>query len=138
MFKLFFTLLISGTLFFSGCKKYEEGPSFTLRSPKGRITNEWTLVKVLNNGVEQSLSGATITANIKKDDTYIYTYSFSGITVGSTGKWKFSDDNEQVYLTDDIDPTEIDTITIIKLTSKELWAKEVDGSNTYEEHYEAK
>ncbi|MFM2225066.1 MAG: hypothetical protein RJA07_1268 [Bacteroidota bacterium] len=31
----------------SGCKKYPEGPSFSLRTKKARITNTWTLEKYL-------------------------------------------------------------------------------------------
>lgn len=51
MKKLFFILLLIASLA-GACKKYDEGPMFSLRSAYGRFANTHILVKYLVNGVD--------------------------------------------------------------------------------------
>ncbi|MDD4149431.1 MAG: hypothetical protein PHE33_05325 [Bacteroidales bacterium] len=53
---LIFTVLVLMGMGFNSCKKYEEGPSFTLLTATNRITGTWELK-------ETSLNGAVININ---------------------------------------------------------------------------
>lgn len=123
--------IISGT-FLSSCSKYEEGPALSLRTKKGRITNNWKLVKYISNGVDVPLGTTTITIDIKKDDTYSMSYG----SYTEVGTWAFSSSKEEVTFTGNASST-ADKHTIIKLKGKEFWTKQVDGTDTDEYHYEA-
>lgn len=51
-----FILMLVVSFVFTGCKKYEEGPSFTLRSVKNRLTNgNWELENLTIGGVDSTL-----------------------------------------------------------------------------------
>lgn len=122
------------TLMFSSCGKYEEGPSISLRSKKARVAGDWVFEKQIVNGVEVPLTGVSdLVITYEKDGKGKYTSG--GVTVEF--EWKFSDDNEKM-LSKFPTETEWDESTILRLTNKEMWSKEVDGSNTTEYHLKAK
>ena len=84
----FFISAIIITLFFSGCKKYEEGPGFTLRSVKNRLTNgDWELEKLTVGGIDSTLEYSEIEFSMRiyassgggaKSYTYDQTYTYQG------------------------------------------------------------
>jgi hypothetical protein len=125
------SLIILTALFimpFQGCGKYEEGPSFSLRTKKGRLCQSWTIDKFVDpNGNE--------TAGTVGDGVYTYekdgTYSWSDGSVSVSGTWEFDASKENIETT-------LLTVTvsakIIKLTSSELWGEDSDG---YQIHLKA-
>jgi hypothetical protein len=127
-----FLLLAVSAIAVSSCGKYEEGPGFSLLSKKARITGEWTLNSMTVNGQAQDLSNTTVTVNIKKDDTYTLTtsYTFGGATFTDTenGTWKFSDDKLMLITTDS--SGSVAEIEIIMLKSKEMKLRDVEGNTT--------
>ena len=55
---------------FSSCDKYPNGPSFSLRTKKARLCNEWLLTSYQVNGNEFIESQPTVKLAIDKDGTY--------------------------------------------------------------------
>ncbi|MBM3916611.1 MAG: hypothetical protein FJ349_03245 [Sphingomonadales bacterium] len=143
MKKLFFvglaTLAVSSATLTS-CSKYEEGPSLTLSSKTARLTGSWKLTARTTNGTPDALTGLTQTINIQKDGTYsvLINYNYMGFNYSNdyTGTWSFSDDKTQLITTVD-GLTGTYTQTIVRLASKELKLRTVDGTETVIETWTA-
>lgn len=123
----------------TSCSKYEEGPNFTLSSKKSRLVGDWKLVKLTENGTDVSLTNYTGTTSIKDDGTYTakITYTTFGIPISfdSDGKWEFNGDKTKVLFTETGETTSTG-LTIVKLASKELKLKDIDGTETTISTYE--
>ena len=123
---------------FVGCKKYEEGPTISLASKKSRVVNTWTIEKWIDNGTDITqaylLLYPDFTVDMKKDNTYILTYTGS---LSETGTWDFDSKKEHIVRTPS-GGSSATSYEIIRLKSNELWVKEVDGSDVTEIHYKAK
>ena len=117
-------IIISSVL--TSCKKYEDGPTFSLASAELRLTNEWQVESVNTNGIDLTalLSSYTITFTESKK----YIKELGLLTV--EGTWSFNDDKSKVILTL-VGSTE--TLTILKLKSNEFWTLSEDGLT--ETHY---
>jgi len=121
----------------TGCKKYDEGPTMSLASKKGRVVGQWQLEQVLYNGIAQPVDPdwANETMEYKKDNTWTYTNPSGSMS----GTWDFGDKKETIISTFTFSGiSSSDTTTIIRLKSKEFWTKDVSGTDTYEYHYKAK
>lgn len=109
--------LISATILtFTSCGKYEDGPSFSLSSKKGRVINTWKIEKHFDIPTGQDHSSNDESIEFKKDGTYIWTegtYSF-------TGTWNFASHKEDIVLTYD-GYSDVDVCPILRLTKKEFW-----------------
>lgn len=126
--------IIAASAFFSSCGKYEEGPKISLASKKSRIARTWTFEKWIDGatGTEVACTSSCDVIELKKDGTY----SYNGTAVsGST--WAFSSDKEKLEFTTTVfGTTTTSSEIILRLTSKELWTKDiVDGDQS---HYVAK
>lgn len=136
MKKLFFvglaTLAVSSATLTS-CSKYEEGPSLALSSKTARLTGSWKLTAQTTNGANDPLTGLTTTMEVLKDGTYstLVSYSYMGFnyTNDFAGTWAFSDDKTQLITTVN-GASGTETQTIVRLASKELKLKSVNGSET--------
>lgn len=119
---------------FVGCKKYDDGPTLSFASKKGRVVNTWKVEKEIYNGVEQTLDpNDDSSIEFKRDDSFTVSGTSSGVTYSFTGTWKFGDKKETIITTMGSD---VDTMVITRLKSKELWVKSVDGKS--ESHYAKK
>ena len=91
-FLFLFILILSSSLFL-GCKKYEDGPKFTLRTVKNRLTNgTWKLQ-------ELTINGSDSTASYKEID---FKYNFNtngslGTTTTYTQSFTYSGQLQKVY-----------------------------------------
>ncbi|MDD2635088.1 MAG: hypothetical protein PHW82_06270 [Bacteroidales bacterium] len=140
-------LIIMG-MGFNSCKKYEEGPSFTLLTATNRITGTWELNETQLNGAVIDINDiislfmgampADSTADIgiglddfsingvkmvfDKDGTgsFIVSVSVIGMTTNQTESitWEFDDKKENV---DIVLMEETMSFEILRLTNKELW-----------------
>ena len=136
MKKLFFvglaTLAVSSATLTS-CSKYGEGPSLALSSKVARLTGSWKLTSQTTNGVADPLTGLTTTMSVLKDGTYSteVLYSYTGFTYTNNfdGTWAFSEDKTQLITTVN-GASGTETQTIVRLASKELKLKSVNGSET--------
>lgn len=94
--KRYIALLLCFTSLLLGCKKYDEGPSITFRTPKNRVTENWKIVRHVVGGKEDTnWSSTNMVEQFKKNGDY------SRIVNGSyiTGTWEFSKDRDQIFVT---------------------------------------
>ena len=134
--KFGFAAIIAVSTILSSCGKYDDGPKLSFASKKGRAVNTWKLVKYLQNGIEQNISGYTEIMELKKDNTYTATYTIGTLSGTGTGAWDFNSDKSAIITTPTGSSTAT-TATILRLKSNELWTKEVNGTSTDESHYES-
>jgi hypothetical protein len=138
---IFFLALI--ILLISSCKKYEDGPSISLRSKKDRVANTWRFEKKYKNGVEESLSSSDQQSRwtFNKDGGLTYIYTSGSISYTALGNWDFVEDKNSIQTTLNYNygfatSTEVTTYSILKLKEKELWLKEIKSNgDVYEYHY---
>lgn len=120
----------------TSCSKYEDGPGFSLRTKKARLTGEWELKEMTQDG--EKAEGVTMLMEINKDDKYkttiTVTYEVNGETQSDVdveeGKWEFANKKEALIFTDEADGLPNDIITVTRLTNKELWVKDLSGTQT--------
>jgi hypothetical protein len=129
MKKLFAILLILSALV--GCKKYNEGPSISLRTKKARVANTWTVESYTMNGTDytSALQGIQYTQTFEKDGNY----SFISTSGSGEAQWEFQNDKDELKLfTDSAQSTT--TLIILRLKEKEFWYYYYIGSNRHELH----
>lgn len=128
------SMLLAFSLIFSSCKKYEEGPTFSLLTKKARLVNTWKIDKVLINGVEQAKESSwdNTSYEITKDGKYKITTETVLGTATTEGEWEFDDSKEHIITTfsttaGSITISDKDTTKIVRLKNKELWTEDEDG-----------
>ena len=110
----------------SGCKKYEDGPMFSLLTKKQRLTGEWETVKFKQDGQELVSQGLSLEIEFDKDGDFKFRasgynsyYGFSFLNTVE-GEWEFSNDKEEVELDYDDPSIGDEEWEITRLTNKEL------------------
>lgn len=135
---LFFSLSILILLALSSCKKYEDGPVFSLASKKSRLVNVWKLDKVIHNGVEQALTADDKDDKYEftKDGKYKVTVINGSFSYTIEGTWEFDNNKEHIITSFTYNNiTYTDTTKILRLKSKELWTEDRSGNDIFEYHY---
>ncbi|PCJ84228.1 MAG: hypothetical protein COA57_09490 [Flavobacteriales bacterium] len=115
------TLLITPVLF-TGCKKYDEGPSLSLRTKKARVANEWKVDFAYDykDGENTTSDYFGETWEFSKDGEWI---ERDNGTIDKSGTWEFVSDKESIKITK---PFDVDYYDILKLKNKEMWLKDQD------------
>jgi len=131
MKKILLPLLVL-TLVLGSCKKYEEGPGFSLRSKKARVAGEWKIEKEIYNGQDEPLDADDKDDVWKFDKDGTFEFQDPGNST-QKGKWSFDDKKEKITLTDDGSSFAF-VIEVIRLTNKEFWYTYTDGSDVSETH----
>lgn len=135
-FKLLFVVAVIASLVFSSCKKYEEGPSLTLRSRTSRLTGEWKITKEAENGSAQTFD-ANARIKIEKGGAYTFSSTYLSQPVSMTGTWEFTSDDEKIKFTYTSGGyTSSDEWTIMRLSNSELFLEQQDGNDLYRTEYE--
>lgn len=132
---LFLVVLFVASIVLSSCGKYDEGPSISLRSKAARLTGVWKITKQTYNGTAVTLSADDLatTLEYKKDETFTMTTQTYG---PFNGTWKFSDDKTQLITSLTFGGlTSSDTVNILRLTNKELFVEQVDGTDKMRSEY---
>jgi hypothetical protein len=137
-FFLIAIILLCLPLVLNSCKKYEEGPVFSLASKKSRVVNVWKLEKMLVNNTDATslflLIAPAYTVEFEKNNTYTITWTQNS---EETGVWAFDGARDNLVLT----PSHANNISewrILRLKSNELWAEYHDGNDTMEVHLVSK
>lgn len=133
---LAFVLIVITSILFTNCKKYSEGPSFTLLSKKSRLANTWKLNKYYINGEDKTSEAF----NTFKDFTLIidknnmkYSKSFTAFNLlpyGEAGSWKLSADKMKVEFTPDNSSINPYSWKIEKLKDREVCFSYTDNNTT--------
>lgn len=131
-----FVFAVIASLVFSGCDKYDEGPTITFKSNVSRLTGEWKPTKMTENGVDQTFN-ASDRVKFAKDGTLTLTYTISNTSYTKTGTWAFSNDDETLtYTTTIAGFTQVEVFTIKRLSSSQLFVEQQDGNNLTRYEYE--
>lgn len=120
--------LILFTLIVSSCRKYSDGPAFSLLTKKARLCNDWVLITQLKNDEDVTNETVTVKMTIEKDGTYSTSSTFDalGQLQGdyTNGKWSFGDTKDMLYLYESInneyDETPTRTFKIKELRNKQI------------------
>jgi hypothetical protein len=124
-------------LAFSSCKKYPDGPGFSLRPKKWRLSGTWQVEQLLVNGQDMTSAyfpNRTFFESYEGNGYYEYDNQ-NGFSVDTaSGSWKWVSKREQIMHT--VSPFGNDAllITILKLENKSFWYTFTSGSQTYELH----
>ena len=126
---------------FQSCSKYEDGPSFSLRTKKGRLVGDWELVKIngqspeaymnSSSGSWSSVSNVDIEWEFESDGDWkrkaswqrtsnnpngygSYTYNINYV---DRGEWEWDDNKEEIEIEYDGDYYDYE---ILKLSNSEM------------------
>jgi hypothetical protein len=121
----------------SSCKKYEEGPSFTLLSKKARLANTWRIDQFFENGADKTSDAQTLFKDFvlvidKNNMKYTKTFKALGLlNLSETGSWKLSSDQSNVDFTPDDNNIKPYAWKILKLKNTSCGFSYVSNNNTY-------
>ena len=139
---LYKILLFSILLSFVSCKKYEDGPAFSLMSKKARLANIWKVDTYILNGKDKTTSYRQLVTREKLvifqsgEFEYSEVSSWIWATPLYTGKWEFINDKEELLLTPYNSAIKPRTCKILRLKNKSLWLEEqVTSDSLVEYHY---
>jgi hypothetical protein len=115
------------------CKKYDDGPSLSLRSKKARVVGKWVTEYWLVNKYEQIyMLDTSRKAEFTDDGKYIYhEYNpFTHHVTNAEGTWEFRKEKEQLLLSlpNQADSSAYQLWDIKRLKNKQLWLEMVDYS----------
>ena len=113
-----------------GCKKYDEGPTISLRAKKARIANVWQVEKAFIQGVDSTDKFYGYRLIMTKEGYYSFTPPpFWAVSVGIIGTWEFSKDKKSVfiYYRDAANKVVKLEYKIYKLMENELWVYDEAG-----------
>lgn len=138
-------IVFIGALFFTGCKKYDEGGLIS-KAEKRLTANAWKLDKYLRNGNDETslLLIGNLTESFSEDGTFVRDYTDQDSdAVNETGVWSFDDDKQQINLTgvgsieltEETSTVSTSDYNIIKLKKDELWYSYENGGDSHEFHF---
>jgi len=83
------------------CKKYDDGPWFSIYSKTERVTGNWRFERVREDGVDKTEEYANQTVNMQKNGGLYWvqgTYPNSWETYGMGGEWRFVSNKDQIEM----------------------------------------
>ncbi len=102
----------------TSCSTYDDGPAFSLKTKKSRLTNgEWEVVKI-----DDERTDTDITMEFEEDGDFNLTleYSFYGYDISADydGEWEWADGKENIKIDyDDGDDTEFHVTRLTTVNS---------------------
>jgi hypothetical protein len=137
-------LLLTGVIV--SCKKYEEGPAFSFRTVKARLTGDWKYDKIYHNDEDITATISTVPGvRFAKDAKYYVLNSAKEPDASSSDgedTWELIYDKEKLRITNHytlLGTPQVYEVTedIIRLTNCQLWLKSTDANgDVYETHLE--
>lgn len=123
------TLLIAVVFLpLAGCKKYSNGPGFSLVSRQERVENTWIVATATENGedVSSSYDQYTITLTSDGDAALVADYYYFGVhyAVTTDGTWSFENNEENIRF-DYEDDGEDAEYQILRLTGDQFWLRRI-------------
>ncbi len=123
--KLLLAAAVVTILNFSSCSKYEDGPSFTLKTKMSRLAQEWEVVMLGNEPMDNDTK---LYLEFEKDGDfkakYTYIYDNQPTTYVYSGEWEWDDSKETIEVVIDNEMLEW---KVMRLTNSELWFKDQDN-----------
>ncbi len=123
---VFSTFLITVT---QSCKKYPDGPAFSLRTRAERVANTWKVENYKINGSDYTSLVSDYTETFTKKGSYSYSWS----VLDGSGTWSFQNKDEEIKLNGS-DSQSSRKLFIMKLEEKSFWYYYMDGNDKHELH----
>ena len=109
------------------CRKYEDGPNFSLRSKEERVVNNWQAQSVFRNDLDETGQYTAFSMVFERNGRLTWVVdpdATDPVTVGAS--WELTSLNLQIKLTfDEKDPVSGETrllyMDIRRLTETEMW-----------------
>jgi hypothetical protein len=118
---LFLAATVITVLNFQSCSKYEDGPSFSLRTKKARLVGDWEVVRIGSENYPSQ--GYSLEMSFEDNGDFEFKYSYLTYSYSYSGDWEFSSDKEDIEITVD---GITDDFEILRLTNDELWFDDGD------------
>lgn len=124
-------ILLAGMMMttIEGCKKYPDGPAFSIRTRTQRVANTWKVDNYKVNGTDYTSLVSGYTETYSKDGNYSYSYG----SVSGTGKWEFQNNDAEIKI-NGISNQSSEVLYILKLEEKQFWYYYMDGNDKKEFH----
>jgi hypothetical protein len=128
------SVLILALMFLSipilqSCKKYEEGPTVSLRSRTERVANKWQVENYKINGEDYTSIVSEYTEQFSKPESYSYTWG----NLDGAGTWAFQNNDKEIKLKGNDDQSSR-TLYITKLEEKSFWYYYMVDGDKYDVH----
>ena len=126
------------SVFCDSCKKYEDGPAFSIRSKKERISNAWKVKYYSENGTDKSDYFNSTYANnilvVEKNGSYLFSYKYNSVVdYTESGTWKFNSNKTLINFLKTAPGTDTTDMKINRLKEDELWL--LDGDSVIKEYH---
>lgn len=134
-------LLLLLAFLMEGCKKYEEGPAFSLRSRKERLSASWGVKQYFLNGNDKTdsflLAFKGYEFGIIRSGAYSISFlNSSNQPVSESGAWKFTDGDKAFEILSGVQFAVPQKYHILRLKEKELWCyREIMAGKKEEFHF---
>lgn len=106
---------------FTGCSKYEDGPSISLLSKISRLTGVWNVTTMNGHTIDSDYESVVLTFD--KDGDYNREITILSISYSSDAKWQWAEGKEVIQI---IDENQITEFTVTRLTNDEFWFTDED------------
>jgi hypothetical protein len=139
--RFLFLLLILGTFAAGSCKKYPDGPEFSLLPKKIRLAEDWKINKMYENGVDITSKGLAHIVHDSRDIKVAGGFSYSmttdnGTSLSYSGTWSWSSDKTVLYFTYALGAgVQEDTYLILRLKEDDLWLQNVSPTGDVMEYH---
>ncbi|MBK8340913.1 MAG: hypothetical protein IPK99_13355 [Flavobacteriales bacterium] len=95
-------LVLTACIALAGCKKYDDGPAFSLRSREERVANNWRVEQATDGGndVTSAFSVYELRMTRDRDATLLASYTLGALTLDfqTSGTWDFENNSEDLRL----------------------------------------
>lgn len=132
-------LLLTLSTIFTGCRKYEDGPSISFLSKQSRVANDWRAEAVFRNDIDETKDFPVYAMTFSKAGRLTWTIQKNGQVDPQiiTADWELASVKEQIKLTlDGTDPISGETrllyMDILRLTENELWVSFLTEGDYYD------
>ncbi len=131
-------LILVFSLLFTACGKYEEGPSFSLRSKTNRVVNTWKIERMIVDDKDVTDASPTYVDTYRieftKDDRVIEQYTSSAGNHKHHGTWSFEDSYANLVIKIS---GSVSSYRILRLTADEMWLEIMKDGVWHETRFES-
>lgn len=133
--------LLALCISFASCKKYEDGPPFSLMTKKARISNIWAVDKYYLNGVDKTIEYRQLIVREKlvffQSGNFEYNElsNWSWAVPSYSGKWALINNKENLEMIPDNSAVSTKTFRILRLKNKELWLEQTFKPDSIAEYH---
>lgn len=127
----------------SSCRKYEDGPTFSLASKKQRISRDWNAELIARNSFDVMNQYGSFNMSFDKGGSFTWTYSLASDSTlrEIKGNWELGNAKTAIkleyQLTDTTLQQSVDRLLFMdiqRLTGSEMWLEYIWESDDYRVH----